>query len=88
MEDFEKHPTVINLMNRVNPTMIATKTYYTRKGGKQITQEQACANNVAFDPERAATPTLTRVIPTAAPSSGASSSSDADAGRRVAQRRM
>ena len=83
LEAFENHLIVVNLKNRTEPIMIKTLTYKESKGkgGRNITQEQAYSNNMAFDPNRATTPTVTRVIP-AAPSSGglgsgASTSSDA-----------
>ena len=70
LEAFEKHAIVVNLKNRVDPVMIKTLNYKEHKGGRDILQAQAYANNVAFDPHRAATPTLTRVIPAAPPSGG------------------
>ena len=81
LEAFETHPTVVALKNRTDPIMIKTLTFKEMKGGRNITREQAYANNLAFDPSGATTPTVTRVIP-AAPStggsgSGASTSSDA-----------
>ena len=81
LEAFETDPIVIHLKNRDNPVMIKTLNYKECKGGRDITQAQAYANNLAFNPNLSVTPTLTRVIPAAPPSggstSGASTSSDA-----------
>ena len=80
LEAFENHPIVVNLKNREDPIMIKTLTYKETKGGRNITQEQAYAINMAFDHNRTTTPTVTRVIPSAPSSGGSGASTSSDAG--------